>query len=61
VLSYPYFYGNEDLDQDEIFMIFSLDPIIENLELNLTQAASLPVLVDTVKLVLCSSCGTRYP
>jgi hypothetical protein len=49
---YPYFYGNEDLDQDEIFMIFSLDPITENSELNLTQAVSLSVLADTVKLKL---------
>jgi hypothetical protein len=52
MLGYPYFYGNEYLDQDEIFMIFSLDPITENSELNLTQAASLSLLVDTVKLEL---------
>jgi len=52
MVGYPYFYENEDLDQDEIFMIFSLDPITENSELNLTQAASLSVLVDTVKLEL---------
>ena len=52
MIGYPCFYGNEDLDQDETFIIFSLDPITENSELNLTQAASLPVLVDTVKLGL---------
>jgi hypothetical protein len=52
MISYPYFYGNEDLDQDEIFMIFSLDPISENSELNLTQVASLSVLADNVKLEL---------
>jgi hypothetical protein len=52
MVGYPYFYENEDLDQDEIFMIFSLDPITENSELNLTQAVSLSVVVDTVKLGL---------
>jgi hypothetical protein len=52
MVGYPYFYENEDLDQDEIFMIFSLDPIIENSELNLTQAASLPIIVDIAKLGL---------
>jgi len=52
MVGYPYSYGNKDLDQDEIFMIFSLDPIIENSELNLTQAASLAVLTETVKLEL---------
>jgi hypothetical protein len=54
---YPFFYGNEnlvqkDLDQDEKFMIFSLDPIPENSELNLTQAASLPIIVEPFKLPL---------
>ena len=34
-----YFYGNENLDQDEKFMIFSPDPIKENSELNLTLAS----------------------
>jgi hypothetical protein len=52
MVGYPYFYGNKDLDQDEIFMIFSLDPIIENSELNLTQAVHFAVLTDTVKLEL---------
>jgi hypothetical protein len=47
---YPFFYGNEDLDQDEIFMVFFLDPIKENLELNLTQTSSLELLRDTFKL-----------
>ena len=50
MIGYPYFYGNENLDQDEFFMIFSLDPITENSELNLTQAV--PILVDTGKLGL---------
>jgi hypothetical protein len=52
MVGYPYFYGNGDLDQDEIFMIFSLDAITENSELNLTQAASLSIAADTVKLEL---------
>ena len=33
MVDYPYSYVNEDLDQDKIFMIFSLNPIIENLKL----------------------------
>jgi len=52
MIGYPCFYGNEHLDQDETFIIFSLDPIAENSELNLTQAVSLPVLVETIKLEL---------
>jgi hypothetical protein len=52
MIGYPYSYGDEDLDQGEIFMVFSLDPIKENSELNLTQAASLPVLVDTFNIGL---------
>ena len=42
---YPFFYATEDLDQDEKFMLFSLDPITENSDLNLTQASSLPIIV----------------
>lgn len=52
MISYPFFYGNKDLDQDEKFMIFSLDPITENSELTLAQVATLPILVDPVKLGL---------
>jgi uncharacterized membrane protein (UPF0136 family) len=52
MLGYTYGYENEDLDQDKIFIVFSLDPITENSELNLTQAASLPLIVDTVNLKL---------
>jgi len=50
MIGYPFFYGNEDLEQDEIFIIFSLDLITENSELNLTRAASLPLLLDTLEL-----------
>jgi len=57
MIGYPFFYGAEDLvqndlDQDEKFMIFSLDPITENSELNLTQVASLPILVKPNNLGL---------
>lgn len=57
MIGYPFFYGNKDLiqkdlNQDEKFMIFSLDPITENSELNLTQAASLPILVEPSNLPL---------
>ena len=33
-------------------MIFSLDPITENSELNLIQAASLPIVIEPIKLQL---------
>jgi hypothetical protein len=51
MVGYPYFYGNKDLDQDEILMIFSLDPIVK--DSNIIKAmSSLPVLVDTFELGL---------
>ena len=57
MIGYPFFYGNDnlvqkDLNQDEKFMIFSLDPVTENSELTLTQASSLPILVKPFKLGL---------
>ena len=52
MVGYPFFYENEDLNQDEKFMIFSLDPVTENSESNLTQASSLPILVEPFKLKL---------
>ena len=52
MIGYPFFYGNEDLIQNEKWMIFYLDPITENSELNLTQAASLPILVESSNLPL---------
>ena len=57
MIGYPFFYGNEDLIQkdvyqDEKLMIFYLDPVTENSELNLIQAASLPILVEPVNLPL---------
>ena len=52
---YPFFYGNEDLDQDidqdEKFLLFSLDPIVENAELTLAQAVTFPLFVDPVELL----------
>jgi hypothetical protein len=55
MVGYPFFYGNDDLDQDEKFIIFSLDPVTENSKLNLTQASSLPMLpivIEPTKLKL---------
>jgi hypothetical protein len=57
MVGFPFFYGNEslvqkDLNQEEKFMIFSLDPVPENSELNLTLASSLPILVEPFKLEL---------
>ena len=52
MIGYPFFYGNEDLIQNEKWIIFYLDPITENSELYLTQAASLPVLVEPLNLPL---------
>lgn len=36
MIGYPFFYGNDDLDHDEKFMTFSLNPITKNSELSLT-------------------------
>ena len=57
MIGYPFLYGNEDLiqkdfSQDEKFMIFYLDPITEDSELNLIQVASFPLIVEPVKLGL---------
>ena len=52
MIGYPYFYENDNLNQDEKFMIFSLDPVSEDSELNLTQASSLPIFVEPFKLEL---------
>ena len=55
MVGYPFFYGNDELDQDEKFIIFSLDPVTENSKLNLTQASSLPMLpivIEPTKLKL---------
>lgn len=57
MIGYPFFYGNEDLIQkdvyqDEKLMIFYLDPISENSGLNLIQADSLPILLEPMNLPL---------
>lgn len=49
---YPYFYDNEDLNYSEKFMKFSLNPIKKNSKLKLPQLASLPIVVDPIKLGL---------
>ena len=46
MIGYPYFYGSDHLNQDKIFMIFSLEPLLEDSELNLAHASSLPIIVD---------------
>ena len=46
MIGYPYSYETDNLNQDENFMIFSLDPISEDSELNLAHASSLPIIVD---------------
>lgn len=45
MIGYPYSYGTNNLNQDEKFMIFSLNPISEDSELNLAYASSLPVQI----------------
>jgi len=44
MVGYPYFYETDNLNQGENFMMFSLDPISEDSELNLAHASSLPIL-----------------
>ena len=46
MIGYPYFYESDNLNQDGNFMIFSLDPISEDSELNLAHASSLPIMVN---------------
>ena len=43
MIGYPYFYENDNLNENENFMIFSLDPVSEDSELNLAHASSLPI------------------
>lgn len=47
MVGYPYFYGNDDVNQSDKFMMFSLDLISENSELNLAHASSLPIIAPT--------------
>ena len=46
MVGYPYFYKNDNLNQDENFMIFSLDRVSEDSELNLANVSSLPILIE---------------
>lgn len=52
MLGYPYFYETDNLNQDENFMIFSLDPISEDSELNLAHASSLPIYIESSQFKL---------
>ena len=46
MIGYPYFYETDNLNQDENFAIFPLDPISEDSELNLAHAFSLPIIIE---------------
>lgn len=46
MVGYPFFYETDNLNQDENFMIFSLDPISEDSGLNLAHASSLPIFIE---------------
>lgn len=52
MVGYPYFYENDNLNQDENFMIFSLDRVSEDSELNLANVSSLPILIEASKFEL---------
>ena len=52
MIGYPYFYEADNLNQDENFMLFSLNPILEDSELNLVHASSLPIFVQPAQFKL---------
>jgi hypothetical protein len=57
MIGYPFFYEKEyiaekDLDQDDKFMIFSLDPIAENSDFKLNELSTLPIILESSKLPL---------
>lgn len=52
MIGYPYFYESNNLNQDENFIIFSLDPILEDSKLNLAHASSLPIIVNPYQFKL---------
>lgn len=52
MIGYLYFYETDNLNQDENFMIFSLDPISEDWELKLAHASSLPILIESSQFKL---------
>ena len=57
MIGYPFFYENEyigqkDSDQDEKFMIFSLDLISENSDSKLKKLSTLPIVFESSKLEL---------
>ena len=52
MIGYPYFYETDNLNQDENFLIFSLDPISEDSELNLAHASSFPIVLEPSQLKL---------
>jgi hypothetical protein len=57
MIGFPFFYeknyiAQKDLDQDDKFMIFSLDPIPENSDLKLNKLSTLPIILESSKLPL---------
>ena len=60
MVGYPYFYESDNLNQDENFMIFSLDSISEDLELNLAHASSLPIIVNPSQFKLGDEFSYRF-
>ena len=60
MIGYPYFYETDNLNQDEIFMIFSLDPISEDSELNLAHASSLPIIIEPSQFNLGDEFSYRF-
>ena len=45
MIGYPYFYETDNLNQDENFMIFSLNLISKYPNLKLVHASSLPIKI----------------
>ena len=60
MIGYPYFYETDNLNQDENFMIFSLDPISEDSELNLAHASSLPIVLEPSQFKLGDEFSYRF-
>lgn len=60
MIGYPYFYETDNLNQDENFMIFSLDPISEDSELNLAPASSLPIFIEPSQFKLGDEFSYRF-
>ena len=60
MVGYPYFYETDNLNQDENFMMFYLDPISEDSELNLAHASSLPIIIEPYQFTLGDEFSYRF-